>query len=239
MTKVLLSSGGMDSFLLAMLPDLEGATHLFVNVGQTYRNKERVAAKRIAGYAKATFVEIETINMAAYEHSSGIIPFRNAEMILCAAQVGTHIYMGIIEDEINSDKSVEFCRAIETVLNVSHQKQYWTEGKKFAVLTPFRFSSKTELVKSYLNQGNSLDFLLESVSCYDAGDKHCGHCSSCFKRWVALSNATMRNDYKAWGFVENPATWKTSDQWLAAAQGYSHKRSGEIFTALGYSSKGV
>ena len=232
MAKVLLNSGGMDSMLLAHEPELQGALHLFVDVGQTYVDKERVASMEIAVSANARWEEIKTANLSAFEHPSGIIPFRNAEMILCAAQYGTEIYLGVIADEINSDKSVEFCYAMRNVLNISHRKQYWTEGKHFEVLTPYRLLSKTELVQRYLWKGNNLCNLLKSVSCYDAGDKHCGRCASCFKRWVALVNALQYQDWAMWGFAKNPAEWKTYEQWEEIAVDYSFNRTKEILGAL-------
>ena len=41
------------------------------------------------------------------DEKSGIIPNRNAELILSAAMYGERIYFGVIKDEINSDKSLD------------------------------------------------------------------------------------------------------------------------------------
>lgn len=229
---VLLSSGGMDSFLLACEPKLRRGLHVFVDIGQKYLQKERKAAAFIAKEVGATFVEMKTAQLAEYEHSSGIIPFRNAEMILCAAQHGTQIYLGVIADEINSDKSLEFCEAMENVLNISHRKQYWTEGKQYAICTPFRQFSKTQLVQKYLSAGYPLSFLLKSVSCYDGGNLHCGSCASCFKRWVALVNATRVDHAVDWGFVQHPYEWKSQSHWANVISGYSETRATEIVNAF-------
>jgi 7-cyano-7-deazaguanine synthase len=230
--KVLLSSGGMDSFLLACEPELEGAVHVFVDIGQKYLVKERDAAYKVALSVRAPLHEVKATQIAQYEHSSGIIPFRNAEMLLCAAQYGTELYMGVIADEINSDKSVEFCNSVERVLNISHRAQYWTEGKKFSINTPFRMVTKSELVRRYLGRGGSLGALLNTVSCYSATDKHCGRCGSCFKRWVALVNVLQENQWETLGFMENPYHWKTRQQWQSAMYDYTPSRSDEVISAL-------
>ena len=54
--KVLLSSGGMDSFLLACEPLLAGAVHVFVDIGQKYVAKERKSAQFVAKHVGAKFV---------------------------------------------------------------------------------------------------------------------------------------------------------------------------------------
>lgn len=232
MSKVLLSSGGMDSFLLAHEPELKGAVHVFVNIGQKYLAKERTSAKLVANSCGAEFIEVITNQIAKYEHESGIIPLRNAEMLLCAAQHGEQIYFGVIADEINSDKSPEFVAAIQETMNISHKAQYWTEGKQFQILTPFREFTKTQLVQRYHDNGGSLPKLLTSVSCYDAGSHHCGRCASCFKRWVALTNVSRYNGWREWGFYQDPMDWKSQDEWAEKLPAYSQSRQQEVSSAF-------
>jgi 7-cyano-7-deazaguanine synthase len=232
--KVLLSSGGMDSFLLAHERELQGAVHVFVNIRQKYLDKEYKAAKIVAKNAGAILHTVETLNMGVYEHSTGIIPFRNAELILCAAQYGNQIYLGVIADEINSDKSVEFCTAIQNVLNISHKKQYWTNGKQFEIKTPFRNFSKSQLVYRYMLNGGNMGNLLQSVSCYDASANHCGQCASCFKRWVALTNYETQNKWQQWGFVKNPLEWQPRSYWQQKTD-YGYERYQEIQNAFIFS----
>lgn len=233
--QVLLSSGGMDSFLLAHEPALKDAAHVFVNIRQKYLNKELKAAEKVAELACARLHVVRSLDMSIYEHPSGIIPFRNAELILCAAQKGNQIYLGVIADEINSDKSLEFCRAMEQVLNISHKKQYWTEGVNFMVLTPFRNMTKTQLLQRYFDNGGKMEHVLQSVSCYDGGDLHCGRCASCFKRWVALVNVTTFNNWGEWGYATNPYEWQTPLYWHDKCKEYAKGRAEEINRALYFS----
>jgi 7-cyano-7-deazaguanine synthase len=231
--KVLLSSGGMDSMLLAQTVQTRGAIHLFVDIGQKYLEKELGAAQLVAEQAGAIFIAEKTMQLARFEHETGIIPFRNAEMILCAAQYGTDIYLGVIADEVNSDKSVEFCAAMEAVLNISHKKQYWTEGKQFRVLTPLREFTKSQLIADYLQHGGSLPSLLKTVSCYSPSETHCGQCASCFKRWVALTNALQTDaaGEDCEPYLVHPARHREIGYWRQKLHGYPVNRLLEVESA--------
>lgn len=228
---VLLSSGGMDTFLLAHYlhrNDIE-ADHVFVDVGQSYAQKEEAAAMYVATNVGAVLHRTVGAQMARFEHPSGIIPFRNAELILNAAQYGDDIYMGVIADEINSDKSPEFMAAMTKVLNISHRGQYWTQGRSFRLHTPLRNYTKSRLVAWYLDEGGYEKALLRTVSCYDGGMQHCGRCASCFKRWAALVN----NGVDTQGhFKADPAQWRTPAQWAAKVRGYPRLRAAEVLRAL-------
>ena len=229
MRKALLSSGGMDSFLLAHEPVLAGCLHVFVDVGQAYVAKELEAARYVAECTGADLVHVRGPNLCVHEHKpTGIIPFRNAELILCAAQYAEAIYLGIIADEVNSDKSPEFLAAMTDVLNISHRGQYWTAGRTFELRTPFREFTKSELVHRFLGRGGDLKHLIKSVSCYDGGEYHCGKCSSCFKRWVALTNALGYDATDEQRFVEHPGRVHSLEHWRAKLASYPPSRLEEV-----------
>lgn len=239
MRKALLSSGGMDSFLLAHRPELEGAVHVFVDVGQAYGQKELDAALYVADSVGSPLIIVRAANLFEHEHKpTGIIPFRNAELILCAAQHAEAIYLGVIADEVNSDKSEEFLHAMEQVLNISHRGQYWTEGRRFELRTPFREYTKSRLVADYLGTGGTLPHLLRSVSCYDGGSMHCGRCSSCFKRWVALTNATGQDGAKLEPYGKHPAEHRGLAYWRDKLRDYPASRLQEVESAYATARKG-
>lgn len=222
MQRVILNSGGLDSCLLALQPKWRDAIHVFVDIGQAYRHKERASAYGIAEALGARFEIVQGAQIARFEHKSGIIPYRNAEMILCAAQFGDIIGLGVIADEVNSDKSPEFFMAMRAVLNISHVAQYWTDGKHHSIETPLINRTKAEHISDYLNSGGDLGILLRTVSCYDGGDRHCGRCASCFKRWVALTVATGNPEVDT--FVVAPWAGYDLDYLRARLPTYSVKR---------------
>jgi 7-cyano-7-deazaguanine synthase in queuosine biosynthesis len=241
-TPVLLSSGGMDSFFTAWKNTEYPLHHIYVDVGHRYSDKEHEAARRMAKFFKARLTVMKGAQLGRFEHHTGIIPFRNAELILCAAQYGSEINLGVLAGEINSDKSFEFFRAMEDVLNISHQKQYWTQGRKFTIATPISQYSKAELVKrmwdycSHNEQDPYWKALMATVSCYDGEHQHCGCCASCFKRWVALTVGTGKDHGHL--FHQHPADWlpqgatatSPAEYWLNKYEG---QRANEIAIAYG------
>lgn len=229
MTHAILSSGGMDSYLLAQELREYRPLHVFVDVGQQYATKERAAAELVAYMVGADFRAVRGADLSLHEHSSGIIPFRNAHLILAAAQLADHVYLGVIAHEVNSDKSEEFLYAMERVLDISHRTQYWTAGRTFRMHTPLRDRTKTELVRNYLEAGGMVAPLLRTVSCYSASAQHCGACASCFKRWVALRN---NNIHGGQVFDRDPVAWRSAEHWRGALAGYHPHRADEVRGAL-------
>lgn len=197
---VTLFSGGMDSFLVWALHD-RTCLNLFVDIGHKYARKELDTCSTIANMIGADFqlACMKGAQIGKYElPDSGIIPFRNAELVLCAAQHSPIIYMGVTAHEINSDKSPTFMKYMEYLLDESYKGQYWNNNqpRHHRVTSPLRDRTKAQLVAQYLETGDPVEWLLATVSCYDAGRGHCGACPSCFKRWVALKINGLQDSFK-------------------------------------------
>lgn len=228
-TGAILNSGGMDSYFVAR--EVPQASHVFVDIRQKYVRKERESALAVAKHFCRPLRVTTGACMGHLEHESGIIPLRNAELILCAAQYSNDVYLGILENEVNSDKSPEFLRAMETAMTISCRPQYWSEGRAFRIHTPLGRRSKVDLLTQLLHDCRGdlehPDWMacLATVSCYSAEAGHCGRCPSCFKRWVALACATRTTDH-ADSFNAHPAEWYPLSHWRA--KGYESKRMGEI-----------
>lgn len=231
---IVLNSGGLDSLLVAKLYAPHGAPHLFVDIGQRYVAKEHASAVQSASACGASLHVLRAAPIAKmFEHApTGIIPYRNAELLLCAAQYGNHIWFGALDAEINSDKSVRFTQLMEALLNECRQDQYWTDNVKHVVRAPLRDNNltKTQAVTQYLEQSRDVASLLNTVSCYAPTRRHCGQCPSCFKRWVAFINNRIPSNV----YEKDPAKWKTPEQWREAFKGYPEQRTQEIRSALRY-----
>ena len=227
---VILASGGLDSFLCWYI-FRQDAVNVFVNIGQKYAKKEGQALRNLM----RKIPEFDVVEHAGSligpleDEKSGIIPNRNAELILSAAVYGERIYFGVIKDEINSDKSLEFIKAMEDVLDISNRKQYWTEGKTFKILTPTKEYNKTELIKIYLEKGGLVEHLELTVSCYSDTEQHCGDCPSCFKRWIAFKN----NDIP-FATIDDPMDFAHKHGIIEKCKDgtYTDGRANEIITAL-------
>ena len=205
-----LCSGGLDSYLAWKLFAPE-AENMFVRIGHKYQQREAGALAALARRDPSfRYRDVRGPDIGRLETPSGIIPCRNALLLLTAAahvasRPGvTHctLYLGALAGEINSDKSPEFMAATEALLDISWRPQYWTEGVRFSVRSPVRAFTKAGLLRRFVDVGGDPAILAATLSCYAADDRdrqgHCGACPSCFKRWVAFRAAGVPDptDYR-------------------------------------------
>lgn len=228
----ILASGGMDSFLVWSL--YKEATNIYVRLGHKYQLKEIKAlfrlSKELEGFKVAV---VDGPPMGALETPSGIIPMRNAELILSASHVADRIMLGVLKDETDNDKSAEFFSSMETVLNVSWRSQPWNDnvGRNFQVYSPIRNYTKAQLIKLYVDHGNDPANLSFTVSCYSDTQHHCGACPSCAQRWIALrlNNLEHLNQWEKY-----PAYYIKDTGLLSKAQNgaYRPERAAELLLAM-------
>ncbi len=228
--KVNLISGGLDSFVLWYL-FCRDAKNVFVMINHKYQKKELKIVKELNEcIPNFNLIIHKGSDIGKFEdEKSGIIPNRNAELILSASEYGNHIYMGVLKNEINSDKSPEFIKAMTEVLDISNKKQYWTEGTKFKILTPTKKYTKTQLIQKYLKEGGNPELLNKTVSCYHSKYRQCGQCPSCFKRFIAYINNDLKFESK-----NNPIEWAEKNGiFKKCFDGtYNKERSNEILRAM-------
>jgi 7-cyano-7-deazaguanine synthase len=233
---VILNSGGMDSYLLWYLffKNDEDCLNLFVDLGHKYATKERSAVVAL-GLRHDTFrVEgVQGPDIGGHEDASGIIPNRNGLLIMQAAMYSEHIHLGVIADEINSDKSADFLSCMQLALNLANRKQYWrTRDSDYQIHTLLRPYTKSDLVHRYLSCGGKPEDLAVTISCYHPTERHCGDCPSCFKRWAALRNNRIEASH-TWG--SDPRAWAYANGIVDKCHDgtYAHRRRNEILRALG------
>ena len=202
---VLLFSGGMDSLMINSLlkPDIL----LNVSMNSTYDDRERETFPNlISEFEELIYLDRE-LDLARYERDDAIVPNRNAHLVLLASHYGETIWLGSVSGDRSFDKDEIFYNHMETLLNHMWQKQHWTEERRFTVSSPFKDRTKTDLVEEYLMKGGSEEELLQSYSCYEGEEKHCGHCKACFRKWVALENNGIITGVEYWQKVPWEASW--------------------------------
>jgi len=188
MADIILFSGGMDSVALAYLyPD---AYLLHVLLGTQDEQSERSRLSNVApGGSRLISVPL-VLNL--WELENKIIPFRNAFLIMVAAQYGRRVYLGATIGDTTRDKDETFAHHIGTLLNYicpsnqpdkSPPHQSWP----FEVLMPFKGLSKRDIVKRFISAGHPVDILINSWSCYSGGEKECGVCRACLRKYCALA----------------------------------------------------
>lgn len=185
-SKTLLFSGGLDSFALWHL--LGRPQAVYVKLGHAYQNNEIETINRLGMSRDVLF--LDGPNVGATEQQDGHIPQRN---LLLAATVAAMlqpetIYIGALLGETSRDKSGRFLHDSSRLLS-------WLE-RPVHVEAPSRRMTKTQLVRRLLDFDPCLlDGLRNTVSCYGTKSGRCGRCMSCFRRWVAMSNNGIKEQY--------------------------------------------
>lgn len=188
MKKVLLYSGGMDSWLMSKLwkPDIK----LYVDM------KTRYSENELARIRKERDVQVVEFPLGQWEREDAIIPLRNLYLAMVACNVtgseDVEILIGATAGDRVLDKSPAFVAKATDLLSYLYTPQHWIpEGKKVRVCIDYKQYTKTDLLKMFKEQGGDLEeAFTRSFSCYDPVDGHeCWHCKPCFRKFTAFSEA--------------------------------------------------
>ena len=222
---VLLYSGGMDSLIIDHLLKPDVLLNISMNSAYDARERESFPDKEIV------FLD-NVIDLGRYERDDAIIPNRNAHLVLLASHYGETIWLGSVHGDRSFDKDEAFYGHMETLLNHMWQEQHWTEERNFTISSPFKDRTKTDLVDEYLLKGGTAEELLQSYSCYEGREKHCGHCKACFRKWVALENNGITTGIEYWEKVPWEAPWLDEVLIQIFNGGYRGKEDRDIIYAL-------
>lgn len=177
--KVLLYSGGMDSWLIRKIwkPDI----CLYVDMNTQYSKEE---IKRLP-----PDVVIEHLDLSRWEREDKIIPLRNLYLIGLATNYGNEICIGATAGDRVLDKSLQFRDMYQEILCYLYQKQHWTEERKIRLNFDFKEYTKTQLIRRYLEEGGDINEAFNaSFSCYQPENgKECWHCKPCFRKFIAFA----------------------------------------------------
>lgn len=188
MKKVLLYSGGMDSWLMSKLwkPDIK----LYVDM------KTRYSENELSRIRKEPDVQVVEFPLGQWEREDAIIPLRNLYLAMVACNVtgseDVQILIGATAGDRVLDKSPEFVNKATDLLSYLYTPQHWIpEGKKVKVCIDYKQYTKTDLLKMFKKQGGDLEeAFTHSFSCYNPVDGHeCWHCKPCFRKFTAFSEA--------------------------------------------------
>lgn len=186
MKKVLLYSGGMDSWLIDKLWHPDVLVH--VCVGTSNEKCELAHIRRTR-----PDVVCHEIRLAEFEDKNRnfLLPARNLFLVSIGAYYGDIICLGATGSSTHFDKSEKFCRDAGSLLTY-----LWSEhtDRKISVVTPFHGRSKGQLLAQYIEEGGSpVKCWSESFSCYSPNKdgSACWKCSSCLKK----INAFKENGY--------------------------------------------
>jgi len=228
---VLLFSGGMDSLIINSLlkPDIL----LNVSMNSTYDDRERETFPNLISEFEDLIYLDRELDLGRYERDDAIVPNRNAHLVLLASHYGETIWLGSVSGDRSFDKDETFYNHMETLLNHMWQKQHWTEERRFTVSSPFKDRTKTDLVEEYLEKGGQPQYLLDSYSCYEGEEQHCGQCKACFRKWVALENNVVEHNRDTyWKEAPWDAPWLEDVLYQIYNGGYRGDEDIDIIDAL-------
>lgn len=179
MKKVLLYSGGMDSWLIDKIwkPDVK----LYVDMKTHYSQNEQLLLP--------PDVTVETLNLGKWERDDAIIPLRNLYLVMLATNYGDDICLGATAGDRVLDKSPEFAKMATDLLRYLYSPQWWNpEQRNINVNLSFKDKTKKELLQMYLDQGGDImEAWSKSLSCYNPRiTTPCMSCKPCFRKAVAF-----------------------------------------------------
>lgn len=191
MTDILCFSGGLDSFIAYFY--LRKPKTVFVDLRHKYAWKEDQIVCWFRDNLGIETIIDKRLRLDDLEKPDGEIPLRNMFLASIASLYGDKIWLSFQQGETknpSNDRSPEFCTKVSDLLTHLH-------GKPVKVDSPFWDMTKIDIVKRYLDAGHPPGFLKKTISCFSGDIKihhdkpvsyHCGDCSSCFRKAIALSN---------------------------------------------------
>lgn len=196
--KVLLYSGGLDSWLIDKLwkPDVR----VYVDIHNEYSRVER---SRLPD----DVVVVDFPLLGKYELSNKFVPLRNLYFLMIGSNYGDEVCLGATAgDWGNKDKTPEFLHAAGELLG-----ELWSDKKvmrKVSVCEDFVRVPKSELIRRYILRGGTAEEIRRGTfSCYtpDKDGKECFCCYPCFRKFALLyangAQYTEAERRKMWEYV--------------------------------------
>lgn len=197
--KVLLYSGGMDSYIISKLEYYD--VLLYIDSNSRYSRIERDFLEK----QNLEKLVIDTrLDLRDVEYSSSLVPLRNLYFVSIATYYGDRIVLGATKFDRSSDKDLTFAKRMEELLNHIYKKSWWCEGRDIKVSLKYKQYTKRDLLKMYICRGlNPYDLAEKSFSCYTPiGSQPCLNCKSCTRKIIHLSEYMNVNEYYKTNFKE-------------------------------------
>ena len=157
MSKVLLYSGGMDSYIISKLVKPDKKLYFDYGTKQNELEKKHLPKDVI----------IKKIPIGEYTEKDGLntIPLRNLIFAAIAVNYGDEIIIGGLASDFHFDKTPEFAEKCTLLFNSVLNKE--KSHKKVKVVVPYAKYTKTDLVEEYLQNGGTIEELNQnSWSCH-------------------------------------------------------------------------
>jgi len=195
MKKVVLFSGGVDSFCLAH--EVKPDTLVYFDLGLP-ENQREIEHMRQLKIAKNLIID-DSFKIGKFKLANEVLPFRNAFLIMGAFYYGSKIYLGATSSSTNRDKNEVFAdKLLDLAKYISHEPHKNPSHlleEDMEIILPFKTKTKTQFVREYLKNGGDVGELLKTRSCYDSEEQECGVCQSCIRKYIAFTNCNLPTNF--------------------------------------------
>lgn len=189
--KVLLYSGGLDSWLIDKLwkPDLK----IYVDMDTEYSKEE---VKRLP--EDVSIIKFPFLNQFSLPNS--IIPLRNLYLYEIAANFtgfeDAEICLGALNGDRINDKTEKFANMLDKLMKYLYEEQQSQPGRFIKISMPFKDRSKRDLLEDYARHGGNIeDAFNKSFTCYHPVDgSECLQCKACFRKAIPFIVSGMKFD---------------------------------------------
>lgn len=227
MKKVLLYSGGMDSWLIDKL--WEPDEKIYFNLNTEYSDLE---ISKLSDDVKV----IDFPYLKQFEiPENGVIPLRNLYLVMLACNYtgfeDVEICLGATMGDRVHDKTLPFRDMCEQLLNYLYAPQNCLdELKHIKINFDYKNYSKSDLLYEYLERGGSMEVALkESFSCHHpVGDEPCWMCKPCFRKWLAFKRYGCQFDEE----IDNRMLNYLHNKLIPKIKEGNHGRGSEDYDAL-------
>lgn len=188
MKKVLLYSGGMDSYIINYLWKPDVLLYIDYGIPQNAEEIKRLPKETI----------IKEVDLSEYMEGDGknTIPLRNLLFASIGINYGDVVAIGGVKDDLHYDKTRRFAWKTTRLFNSVLKRE--DSKRKVKIVVPYRKYTKEQLLRLYVESGGSLSRLMSDTwSCYapKKNGKPCGKCNPCNRRREAIEGV-QNNDYE-------------------------------------------
>lgn len=177
-SEILLYSGGIDSFIAWFF--LGKPKVLFVDMGLKSNFLEKKTVIEVSKKFPEMDLVLANLDLSWIPMSETELPMRNLFLVMVASCFADNIWIVCQKGETNlADRDSEFMEMSSNILT-----KLW--GAKKAVWSPFFDLTKVDMVKWYTQNVGDINDLDALTACCYQGEKFCGNCSACFRKWVSL-----------------------------------------------------
>ena len=180
MKKVLLYSGGMDSYIISKLWKPDICVYIDYHTQQTAIERSRLPDDVI----------VVDLPLSQFMSNDGknVIPLRNLIFSAVAINFGDIVAVGGVADDVHFDSAEEFVADATQLFNKFFEHEHM---KPVTITAPYKKYTKEQLLELYVDSGYSLDALInESWSCYNPKNdgSECGVCDACRRKMKAIKS---------------------------------------------------